>query len=460
MTEREKLSKPPIDAVYLQAKPDEPIELGQVSVQFMQDGTIFERNGAARMRFEPRDRLEFVCPLESLGQLSKLKLFMGTTGAADLTLKDRSVSFGAILSSMGDDGMVFTPCRSPVTVTPPSGALSHATFHLFNFPNFFGPDDYILMTGEPPLQGAQVCGRAVLNGAGWNVNIAANEQTGHLEKMLKAKGGYVITHVGRIVREDGSTFTGEQLENLLGCLQYFLSFALGRWAGVALPVGFDADGTRVFEQWGLGHTADGLWSGGLSWFDDHHGDLLSQVFPGFMSLWEGQLWHTPLVHALYWYIGANDRRVGIGVDTGLILAQTALELLAWNHCVMERKMVSPGAFKPRGLAAADKLRLLATSLDIPKEIPPHLPALAGKRNPAWSDGMEALTAVRNTLVHPDGPAVAQESYAEAWKLALWYIELGLLRLCGHAGKYANRLVQRWAGQTENVPWVAKGPYGP
>src|SRR5213594_4444443 len=95
-----------------------------------------------------------------------------------------------------------------------------------------------------------------------------------------------------------------------------------------------------------------------SWFDSHHGELLSQVFPGFMKIWANILWRKPLQDALYWYLGASDRRVGIGVDAGLILAQTALELLAWTYCVLDRKMISAAAFQPRRLSAADKLRLL------------------------------------------------------------------------------------------------------
>ena len=43
-------------------------------------------------------------------------------------------------------------------------------------------------------------------------------------------------------------------------------------------------------------------------------------------------------------LSACDRRVGIGVDTGSILAQNMLEGLAWSYCVQHRKMVSALAF--------------------------------------------------------------------------------------------------------------------
>ena len=68
------------------------------------------------------------------------------------------------------------------------------------------------------------------------------------------------------------------------------------------------------------------------------------------------------------------------MDAGLILAQTALEYLAWTYCVQDRKMVSDRAFGQKGLAAADRLRLLATAMDIPTVLPDSLRSLHAKRS--------------------------------------------------------------------------------
>ena len=451
------LSSSLIEPIYWQSGPSEPMSLGQVAVQLDYKGTTYEDVAHFVMRFVPSHRLEVVCLFEDKPPMFGLELFVDDDGNLKLTLKDRGISFDVFCASVGGDqgGTVFLPKTSGVVVTCPSNSISNVTFHLFNFPDFMGREDHILTTNDPPRQGWQKrCGRVVLQADGWNVILAATDRTGRLTKALKAQGGYALTHVGRIAREDGSTFSSDQLDELLKCLHYFLSFALGRWAGVALPVGFDTEGTKVFEEWGLRITADGSWHGTSSWFDSHHGKLLSQVFPGFVTLWTNKLWQKPLTAALYWYLGACDRRVGIGVDTGLILAQTALELLAWTYCVLDRKMISAAAFQPRRLSAADKLRLLASSLNIPLEIPPHLSALHGRRGKKWMDGMEAITDIRNSLIHPgDQQTLLDSSYFEAWKLSLWYIDLVLLRLCGHNGKYANRLFQRWSGQVESVPWA-------
>jgi len=165
------------------------------------------------------------------------------------------------------------------------------------------------------------------------------------------------------------------------------------------------------------------------------------------------LWHEPLTKVLYWYLAANGRGTGIGVDTGLMLAQTVLELLAWTYCVRHLKMVSEQAFSPQGLSAADRLGLLGTGLEIPLAIPDHLKALHARRGRRWTDGMDAITGVRNALVHPTKKQLPDGSYYEAWCLSLWYLDLILLRLCGYAGDCANCLSPgtRWVGEVEPVP---------
>jgi hypothetical protein len=330
-------------------------------------------------------------------------------------------------------------------------------FHLFNFAQFHrGPHDYAIVS-----KGLRMCGRAVLKAGGWNITIAATDKTHDVAAALQQNGGYVITHMGKIEREDGSEFSTEQVEPLLSCLEQFLSFALGRRAGIALPVGFDAEGRRVFEQWDVPNAARDGWRGSFSWFDERHGGLLSDVFPGFFSLWNDDDWKEHLRIALFWYLSANEDSGGINVDAGTILAQTALERLAWAYCVKDRRMVSQKAFEPRGLSAADKLRMLASALDIPMELPPDMAALNRGCKNKWADIPEAITAIRNALVHPskkDSPP--KGSYYQAWRVSMWLLDLVLLRLCKHTGRYANRLAgRRCVGMVEEVPWAKQHTVG-
>jgi hypothetical protein len=271
---------------------------------------------------------------------------------------------------------------------------------------------------------------------------------------LRQVGGYAITHTGRITHKDGKKFSTSQLEEMLNYLHYYLSFVLGRWAGPELTVGYDQSDVIVFQQMGLSQITDGAWQGSSSWFEDHSAEMVREVSAGFWELWQTELWRKPLREAIYLYVGANRTGRGLNVDTALLLSQSALELLSWNYCVKDRKMLSEVAYKPGKLSASDKLRVLATTLGIPVAIPTSLPAFhtnASRMN--WRDIPDAITDLRNSLVHPDNSKKYPErSWYDAWRASLHMIELVLLRLCGHTGKYSNRITKRFTGQIEDVPW--------
>jgi hypothetical protein len=448
------MDEPAIEAVYSQSEPNEPISLGAVNVEFVVGNQTCTARADVSMRLTPDNRLCFVVPPDEIRLEHVLKAF--TADAYKLKLADRGVTVDAICVQGGaHTGLTFIPKESCVTVTPPSGDIVRAIFHLFNFPDFVGPEDYSLKTVDGSRQTFTPCGRVTLRAEGWNVTIAATGQTEHACKALRRNGGFIITHMGRIARDDGAQFSSQELAKFLHCVHVYLSFALGRWAGVALPLGFDENAARLFEQWGMPRVSAGWWNASDSWFDSTCGETLSHVFPGFVGLWRGETWGEALWRALYWYLGANTRGTGVGVDTALILAQAALEQLAWTYSVRDRKMVSESAFGRRGLSGADKMRLLLSSLDIPAGLPDGLRALHAKRGKKWEDGPEAITGIRNALVHPrEKDELAEGSYYEAWQLSMWFLDLALLRLCRYEGQYANRLTTpRWAGRVEPVPWA-------
>ena len=458
MRDRNGIDRTLVTPIYAQDEPNQAINLGQVAIQFEHEGTSYRKTASAAMKFLPKRDLIFVVPLRGDDSSAGL-INVGTK--LKLTLPERGVTEDFFCTALGEKhgGLVFSPTRSGITVTQPSSAISTAVFHLFNFPDFWAPERHGQAAAEPATQFERKCRRTVLMGDGWLVTIAALDGIYELDRELDSQGGYVITHIGTIARENGTTFTSERLDDLLTCLHHFLSFTLGCWAGLALPVGFDSDGSRVFEQWGMRNSAGGHWDSFCSWFGRLNGELLSQVFPGFLSLWNNILWREPLARAVYWYVGACTGGFQIGVDTGIILAQTALELLSWTYCVQDRKVVSSEAFKRRnGLNASDRLRLLASTLNIPKEIPDALSGLHARPGRKWDDSMEAITGTRNAVVHPDNqPAVSGDSYFDAYRLSVWLLTLVLLRLCGHNGMYANLLAQhRCSGTVERVPWIASG----
>jgi len=170
-----------------------------------------------------------------------------------------------------------------------------------------------------------------------------------------------------------------------------------------------------------------------------------------MIRWADEKWKSTFREVIYWYLNSNRYRE---IDTGIILTQTAIERLSFDYVVKERRLLEAEGFKT--LRASDKFRLLFSSLDIPIDIPQYsadIQLMAKQFN--WLDAPQALTEIRNSLVHPEHKRRGQFNDAEydAWNLGLWYLELAILRLCDYTGTYHNRLLKNSrVGQVEDVPW--------
>jgi hypothetical protein len=260
-----------------------------------------------------------------------------------------------------------------------------------------------------------------------------------LVQELKTSGGFAITHSVRVARRDKETFPRKDGEFVLEALRLFLSFARGAFCSLTLPVGTNRIGDKVWEQWGAHIVAP--WMQTSSWFDTMHGEALPEVLPGYWARFVDDTWRDTLRTVLYWYLRSNTHGYGAGVDGGLVLSQAALERLAYAITGHTKN------------SAAHRIREALNALRIPAGIPracKNLRRLARKES--WSDGPEALTFVRNSLVHPvRRHADKPRPFADAWNLAQRYIEVMLLKLFGYKGLHANRLTQRWRGQVVRMP---------
>jgi len=288
------------------------------------------------------------------------------------------------------------------------------------------------------------------------VEIKSLPSTSNTLKTLRETGGYGLTHVGQLKKEDGKSFDGKTAEKMLNTLRHFFSFNKGMWCNPCLAVGFDDKENRVWESWS---SPQGHWNSPMSWFDPHHCDQLVSLFPGFIAKWKNEDWQEALREVIYWYLNSNcsGLGLGIGIDAGIILTQAAIERLSFEYAVEHKRLIEAEGFKK--LRASDKFRLLFSSLGIPIDIPsqtPELLKLAKVTKPNWIDSPHALTEVRNSLVHPEHKPRGKfgSAFYEAWNLGLWYLELSILRICGYSGSYSNRLVNnKYVGTVEDVPWV-------
>jgi hypothetical protein len=186
---------------------------------------------------------------------------------------------------------------------------------------------------------------------------------------------------------------------------------------------------------------------------------LSTMFKGFVRLWNDAVWQGPLRSSVSWFVEANSP--GITKESSIILSQVALELLAWVQLIETQQLHSRSDFKR--LSAAGRIRVLLQQIGAPTAIPDymtHLPSLC--QGDAF-DGPGVITLVRNALVHAteDNRAVIGTldgvTLYECSRLALQYVELALLAICGHSGHYARRAWKGWMGDDEVlVPWETTG----
>ena len=94
-------------------------------------------------------------------------------------------------------------------------------------------------------------------------------------------------------------------------------------------------------------------------------------------------------------------------------------------------------------------------VDVDEERLPALHQLAAEKG----DGPEAVTWVRNRLIHPKDPhdrLYTRESLVvEAWQQSREYICLSLLHAIGYTGGYLGATPsQGWLGCPAPVPWAA------
>jgi hypothetical protein len=351
-------------------------------------------------------------------------------------------------SSSGKAIITFSPNEEPVPLLGSDETrLSKVIFHLFDFKDRKGTSCKVIRSENS----AYTLGITELTSTKWKVEL---HETKNTEKSNSRKNGNsILTHVCSLSRADGLEFDGKAARQMMLDLRLFFTFSQGAFCPPVMPVGYDANEKRV---WAVGlspHHPDSS----MSWFDPYHSEQLALLFPNFMSRLEDERWRETFHTVIYWYARSNNTS-GSGIDTGIILTQIAIERLAYEYSIDCQKTETSSSFSELK-AAADRLRYLFSHLDIPQEIPRNfikIRELAAQEG--FIDAPHFLTALRNSMVHPDNKRrnLFTGLYPDAWRLGMWYLELVLLRLCNYDGTYANRLSdEHWVGEVEDLPWTKK-----
>lgn len=464
-----------------------PIKLFEGRLTLHKDKEIFNGDGYIEVQWRPFPRigLKINCyptlPFKSL-----------PTGKAHLEAPDNpAISFNVYIYNVHGDREGDRPhleilgdLTQPETIPKNPIDCSEVRFHLVNLEGNF---EDLIHEG-----GSLWNGRLSLDSEKFKivVDLLPNAQR-MLEKMQKF-GGYSITHTGSAVFRKGNA-KYEEVEDLLEALYYYFAFLNCRWCGPVLSVGL-SNGVRAWDKWDIvtnewyanvtqskntGKTVpissvrDKLrltsWQSMWAWTKACHPDL-DQVFKGFMAKWEKADWKDSLRTAIFLYVEANQ--AAGGTEGAIILAQAALELLADLHssdCHICK--LCKGEFEK--INADGRIRWLLEDLDIPVELDlemhPDLGELRdycdnGLQSEKFKDGPKAIALHRNAITHPIKGKIEtilsktpDKVKLEILDLAIWYLEMVLLRSFEYNGEYANRLWRfrdnrTGSGFIQQIPW--------
>ena len=422
---------------YPQTDVNEPILLHEGRFRVRAGDRLVEASGSAHLRWLPSPGIDFDMETDEPVGLDLDSLTVELQG---FTTKN------VFAYSTGAPGLI----RASAAEMEWGGSrrLLSVGFQIVNFPDFVTPGP-AAVPGDPTSVGSgygtiQTVG---LNHDGWQIRIVAVPESGDRYKKLKATGGYALTHVGHLKRSDDSTFSVEKAKDILESLRVFLSFARGAMCGMPIQWGRGAEG-KIVWRW-FGSPVVDRWKGPYSsWIGTNHGTVLAELFDSFCRKHDDPKIREPLAVAVHMYSHCNTR--SSGMEGSIILGTAALELLGTliveNHGDIQD--------------AAKRLRKLLSALKTQPTIPPRFQALArfAKKNGNW-DAPKGLVQFRHGFVHPTEErrkiVFAPEAHAatsDACTLAVWYQELALLHLLGHAGSYCNRTTAAWAWEVEPVPW--------
>jgi hypothetical protein len=321
--------------------------------------------------------------------------------------------------------------------------VKSATFHLVNFMEIYGA---VISDGTNTWMG-----RVVATPGPWIVTIDSRPELPEILAAVGKQGGYQVTHTCKLERRDGRAFGFERCQQLLTCLTWCLWFCRASAPAVVLPVGYNGADQAIWSQWAAPH-ADPLPDTHWRWFDYAYGaEQLTTLLPMFFEIWSNPAWQISLQRAVRYYA---DAAVMGTLQRNIVLAQVALESLAFAHLVKSSQQLQANMFKP---PVSQYIRHLLQDFGIPIAIPRTFYGLRKVRaNSPW-DGPAAIAWLRNNIVHAGYHRVNMRRWKlweQGWQLALWYLELAILAIVGYAGVYRNRLAaEPHVGAVDPVPWA-------
>ena len=427
----------------LTSPPNAPETLHRGVFLLKQRGTSLPLDGTVQLHWLPAPEVRFEGRSEKIAARVDLDGAEFSTGPAGL--RGRAL----VLNHEPLEGR-YTGILNGWSVRGRRRSVRSAGFQLLNFPAYLGQPVRRMVDQGVMLSRA----RLSFHTENWTVNL--DEIRDYPKKLpkIRARGGYVASHVGEITAAPGGVLPFQQIEQIRERLHLFFGFLAGQWVGPVLLTGKGMSGPvwTEYSSWRVTPSRQPR-----SWLPHHVATDVEPLLASFDALYSKPLWNRAIRTLVNWYVHANAESGTI--ESALTAATIPLELLAWLVMVEDGKHISARKFDD--LSAGRRLEALLDRAGVPTRVPDHLPHLrdsnlaeTGKTGPA------CLLAVRNGLVHPKK---ARRDRLAEWdrrvlfelkELALSYVELAFLHVLGYRGRYARRMFQGWKGEDlAPVPWA-------
>lgn len=305
-----KEDKNAITEAYCDLAPNESLMLSKEKIKVKNKGKEFNAIGEIWLKLLPKPsvRIDITFPTSSPDIIASLAMnFDGK-----ISIPSRKISSSILITnqSFGSNQLLSISdiAQEKPLVTKKRGKIATAFFSLINFWNFRAS----IFISKQNKEKFVLCSRAILVSEEWKVTVESLPTTNERIEILKKQGGYAITHVGKIEKVDGSLYSSDEAKAIFEALFYFFSFVRGFWVHPQLPIGVNRKNNKIWEVWESFYVNP--WQSVLTWFDNNHGSILSDLFPGFMRAWQHPQWQETIKAAIYWYTRGNIQSSGTDAD--------------------------------------------------------------------------------------------------------------------------------------------------
>ncbi|MGZ4097448.1 MAG: hypothetical protein ACXVNM_01130, partial [Bacteroidia bacterium] len=170
------------------------------------------------------------------------------------------------------------------------------------------------------------------------------------QKLLDSKGGYLNLYYGQITKLNG-TIIHEELDDVLSCFSYYLSFLNGAKCSPFFLSGMTGDKVTWRD---FSNRSIAPYKQKITWPYTNTTKGLNELWNKMYALWQDKSAKDFLSKAIDWYVETNSG--ASFVEGHIVMAQTDLELI-YNWLLVETNELLIGK-DASNIAASNKIRLL------------------------------------------------------------------------------------------------------